>query len=292
MKPTGCCVRPTRRVVLDGASVVAMLKHFACHLQDWLPSVLAATAPVSVEGAVWGLQSTPLLPMPVQLEISEQRRFRGGRQGDRVATPRLVKLVVSATLTRDPSKIGRLELFSPLLLTVGAKDQRHATNADVLRRGRPTHTPLRYRLAPQLRQWRVVIGAEEKPLALLVLLQKLAGQLVMVFAGSVRFSVLKPSGLHLHVPHSVQVDATRRLYSMLSALDADFPVCCVEYSSLQSHAERSHALELFRRREATVLVASDAATRGLDVEVRSDTPRALRRSGVLNLRAGHRVLML
>jgi superfamily II DNA or RNA helicase len=55
---------------------------------------------------------------------------------------------------------------------------------------------------------------------------------------------------------------------MLDALVADFPVKCVEYSSLQSHAERSRALESFRRRDATVLVASDAATRGLDVEVR------------------------
>ena len=54
---------------------------------------------------------------------------------------------------------------------------------------------------------------------------------------------------------------------MLDALDGDFPTC-VEYSSLQSHTERSRALESFRRREATVLVASDAATRGLDVEVR------------------------
>lgn len=55
------------------------------------------------------------------------RRFRGGMQGDRVATPRLAKIVVSATMTRDPSKIGQLQLHSPLLLTVGASDQRCAS---------------------------------------------------------------------------------------------------------------------------------------------------------------------
>ena len=151
--------------------------------------MLAATAPVSVDAAAWGMQATPLLPVPTQLDISERRRFRGGAQGDRVVTPRLVKLVVSATLTRDPSKIRRLELFSPLLLTAGAKDQRRAALQLYLRRERLIHAPLRYRLAPQLRQWRVVISAEEKPLALLVLLQRLVGQLVMVFAGSVRISV-------------------------------------------------------------------------------------------------------
>ena len=86
------------------------------------------------------------------------------------------------------------------------------------------------------------------------------------------------------------MDATRRLYSMLSALDSDFPVSCVEYSSLQSHTERSRALELFRRREATVLVASDAATRGLDVEVRSG-PRCLRRSSRAEAPRRHRVSM-
>lgn len=37
---------------------------------------------------------------------------------------------------------------------------------------------------------------------------------------------------------------------------------------MHSHQQRSAALSAFRSRHATVLVASDAATRGLDVEVR------------------------
>lgn len=232
--------------------------------------MLAATAPATVGSATWGLQAGSLPAVPSQLEICEQRRFRGGAQGDRVATPRLVKLVVSATLTRDPSKIGRLELYSPILLTASATDQRCAACAGAFA-ARKTHLLCcSYRLAPQLRQWRVVVAAEEKPLALLALLQQLSGQLVMVFAGSVR---LGWHGTAAPAPFSQvgvnpQVDATRRLYSMLDALDDSLPVSCVEYSSLQSHSERSRALEAFRRRDATVLVASDAATRGLDVEVR------------------------
>jgi ATP-dependent RNA helicase DDX51/DBP6 len=150
-----------------------------------------------------------------------------------------------------------------------------------VRRGRLTVSGrCSYRLAPQLRQWRVVISAEEKPRALLALLQRLVGQLVMVFTGSVRFGFAVAVTFRRPSRTFPQVDATRRLYLMLDAIDADFPVNCVEYSSLQSHTERSRALESFRRRESTVLVASDAATRGLDVEVRPGRRRArrLRRS--------------
>ena len=91
--------------------------------------MLAATAPVSVDAAAWGMQAGSLPSVPSHLKINEERRFRGGAQGDRVATPRLVKLVVSATLTRDPSKIGRLELYSPILLTANAMDHRCAACA-------------------------------------------------------------------------------------------------------------------------------------------------------------------
>jgi superfamily II DNA/RNA helicase len=55
---------------------------------------------------------------------------------------------------------------------------------------------------------------------------------------------------------------------MLAALGHDVVGTCVEYSSMHSHLLRSDALASFRSRKATVLVASDAATRGLDVEVR------------------------
>lgn len=40
----------------------------------------------------------------------------------------------------------------------------------------------------------------------------------------------------------------------------------VEFSSAVSNAERAHSLELFRKGTARVMVASDAATRGIDVE--------------------------
>jgi superfamily II DNA/RNA helicase len=128
-----------------------------------------------------------------------------------------------------------------------------------------------------LRQWRVIASAEEKPLALLALLQELSGAPTIVFAGSVRASLRGVAACGPACRDAVaacvpQVEATHRLFLMLQACDSSAPARCVEYSSLQSHADRTRALEAFRAQHATVLVASDAATRGLDVEVRACSP--------------------
>ena len=160
--------------------------------QDWLPHVLAATSPSAQASLPWGVQpAAEALTLGAAAPlISAQRLCRGGLQGDRAVTPRTVKLVVSATLTRDPSKIGRLELYAPLLLTAAQDEQRCVRRtrrrkcAHVLTRG--GRGSCRYQLAPQLRQWRVVVPAEDKPRALLVLLRQLAGLLTIVFASSVR----------------------------------------------------------------------------------------------------------
>ena len=94
--------------------------------QDWLPHVLAATSPSAQASLPWGVQpAAEALTLGAAAPlIAAQRRCRGGLQGDRAVTPRTVKLVVSATLTRDPSKIGRLELYAPLLLTAAQDEQR------------------------------------------------------------------------------------------------------------------------------------------------------------------------
>ena len=137
----------------------------------------------------------------------------------------------------------------------------------------------RYHLPAQLRHSRVVVSAEEKPLALLALLQRLAGLLTIVFTGSVRCTLLagcrktfdagcllKSLGTAWHL-RLLQVETTHRLFCMLDAFEGAAPMRCVEFSRLQSSAQRTRALEEFRARVATVLVASDAATRGLDIEV-------------------------
>lgn len=81
------------------------------------------------------------------------------------SSTRVLKLVVSATLTRDPSKLMRLELSCP----------RYIALTDVSRR---------YTLPAQLEQYRLVVPAQHKPLALVGLLHRLGQSRTVVFASS------------------------------------------------------------------------------------------------------------
>lgn len=75
--------------------------------------------------------------------------------------------MVSATLTRDPSKLARLALHCPRYLALSAADHR-------------------YHLPTTLQELRAVVpgGAANKPAALLALLHEVAGQPTVVFTSS------------------------------------------------------------------------------------------------------------
>lgn len=138
---------------------------------------------------------------------------------------RAMKMVLSATLTRDPAKIEQIKLCFPVLISASVEDKR-------------------YQLPEQLRSFRLVSDADTKPLHLLALLQLLKDQKTIVFTAS--------------------VISTHRLFLLLKCFETQFKV--VEYSSLQHQLSRSKALAAFRRGDVEVLVASDAMTRGMDVE--------------------------
>jgi ATP-dependent RNA helicase DDX51/DBP6 len=160
--------------------------------QEWLPQVLARLA---------GSGS------------SSSGQAGGGQAGRRV-----VKLVVSATLTRDPAKLERLQLHCPRYISMSAVDHRCARCWDACAAGRAAAGPLRlgslhavragnrpaterlaprlpqhhsrrsvrrrYKLPPSLQEFKLVASAASKPLLLLALLHELAGQPVLVFASS------------------------------------------------------------------------------------------------------------
>jgi len=181
--------------------------------QGWLPAVLGALAPGGGEAPGGG----------------------GGGSGDAgaaAAAPlpqRVVKLIVSATLTRDPSKLARLALVAPRYVAMSAGGEHH-----------------RYKLPEGLREFKAVVASgRDKPAALLALLAALAGKRALVFTSS--------------------LDATRKLALLLAAV-ADAPGSVVEFSSHLSGAQRAANLAAFRAGEATVLVASDGMTRGMDVD--------------------------
>lgn len=147
---------------------------------------------------------------------------------------RIVKMIVSATLTRDPAKVDKLALVNPRFLTLGSEDQR-------------------YSLPKNLVENKLVCPPAFKPHTLLALIIKLQGasmpkKPILVFAAT--------------------VDAAHRLAVLLQEIhrfDSRAPIA-VEYSSHVRESARIAALHAFRTGAASILVASDAATRGLDIE--------------------------
>ena len=242
------------------------------------------------------------------------------RRAVRDAAPRCVKLVLSATLTRDPVKIARLRLTDPVYIedddgvgvttaTMNADndedgveviddedmdkqqqrldaDAQHAEKEEeeeeggresdvdereenAEERGRDEEEEEEdkvdddgHRLPPGLVQYKLIARTGEKPLALLTLLAMMNNEKgssasplsVIVFTGS--------------------LEASHRLAALLAALHASSggdallsspAFSTVQFSSSMTHAQRADALDGFRRGSYRVMIASDAATRGIDI---------------------------
>ena len=197
--------------------------------QNWTPQVVAAAGARRPRTAVG--------------ELGASRR-------------RLKKILISATLTRDPARLAKMFLHAPRMLVAAAD-------------GAPPSLSARYLLPEGLTEAVVPVSSgDAKPLALRALLRKTGDTPVIVFTAS--------------------VEATHRLFLLLSSMDAAEGRDDVrdekqkkndaetktprqrrrfaEYSSFAPQAARAEALRAFAAGDARVLIASDAATRGLDVD--------------------------
>uniref|UniRef100_A0A7R9Y5F4 ATP-dependent RNA helicase n=1 Tax=Micromonas pusilla TaxID=38833 RepID=A0A7R9Y5F4_MICPS len=153
--------------------------------------------------------------------------------GDRsVSSRRLRKLLISATLTHDSVRFAHLHLNSPRVI------QSSAYESDSL-------CDSQYVIPSDLDENFIVTEAIKKPLALCALLKRIGRVPVIVFTSSVAI--------------------THRLFLLLDSIKG-LPSSAVEYSSSFSQGVRSAALDSFRSGSKQLLVASDAATRGLDIK--------------------------
>ncbi|CAI9758050.1 unnamed protein product [Fraxinus pennsylvanica] len=128
--------------------------------QSWLPTVLQLAH--AHNQSLYPDASSILSPTFGSLKTI--RRFGEERGFKAKPYPRLMKMVLSATLTQDPSKLAQLDLHHPLFLTTG---------------------PRRYQLPEQLKSLKVICEPKLKPLYLLVLLETLQGEKCIVFTSSV-----------------------------------------------------------------------------------------------------------
>ncbi|KAF4363098.1 hypothetical protein F8388_013462 [Cannabis sativa] len=218
--------------------------------QSWLPTVLQMTR--YDEGFF------PRAPtfLPLSLGSLKTIRRSGVERGFKGKPyPRLVKMILSATLTQDPSKLAQLDLHHPLFLTTGKTRYQFPEKLESFKLVRNGYAFLSIILV-RLDVFRELLKArsrfilnicetKDKPLYLVALLQKLEGEKCIVFTSS--------------------VESTHRLCTLLNFFD-DLPFKIKEYSGLQRQSVRSKALKGFREGEIQVLVSSDAMTRGMDVE--------------------------
>lgn len=163
----GFTIRGLRFLVVDEADRLLRQDY-----QGWLPEVLAQIQTHDDCSALQPPATHTAAPTPQQQQL--QLQGPKGLPPDPCATPflpfsryssRLMKLIVSATLTRDPSKLLRLELHNPRYITL-------------------TELSHRYALPKALVQHMLVVPAQHKPLALLGLLHQLAGTTSIIFASS------------------------------------------------------------------------------------------------------------
>ncbi|KAJ3690579.1 hypothetical protein LUZ61_019743 [Rhynchospora tenuis] len=187
--------------------------------QSWLPTVLQLTS--STNQDLFSRENSTI-SMPRSLTTIRRSGVERGFKGR--CYPRLMKIILSATLTQDPSKLSQLELHHPILLTSGMK---------------------RYRLPEKLQSFKLICKSKLKPLCLVALLEELKGEKCIVFTSS--------------------VESTHRLSTLLSFF-GDLPFQFSEYSRLQRQSVRSKTLKAFREGTIQVLIATDAMTRGMDVE--------------------------
>lgn len=126
--------------------------------QSWLPTVIKLSA--SNDQAIFANEK---IATSIVGSLCTLRRH-GVERGFKGKTyPRLAKIILSATLTQDPSKLSQFDLHHPLLLTSGHE---------------------RYKLPEGLKSYIVIYEPKLKSSYLISLLQELRGEKCIVFVSS------------------------------------------------------------------------------------------------------------
>ncbi|KAI9338576.1 P-loop containing nucleoside triphosphate hydrolase protein, partial [Zopfochytrium polystomum] len=190
----------------------------------------------------------------------------------------LQKLLFSATLTRNPSKIAALHLNNPLYISVMRSETSEAKDMDSPQIA-TVEPQTRYSVPSTLFERMLVVGSpSDKPVALLHLLYNLT------YADLLN-AATKAAGGVLIFAHSVE--SAQRLAALLqfvhplllptasaapSSSSNSSPIYAAALTSDLGPAQRRHLLFLAAQGALPLLVSSDLAARGLDL---SSTPLPL-----------------
>lgn len=209
-------------LVVDEADRLLMQSY-----QDWLPKVLDSVYS-DKEGQILEQEGRFIIDAvtsrPAPQSLSQFPKFQ---------TSQLVKMLFSATLTKNPQKISSLRLVNPLLFT--ASSQAH------------------YKIPETVEQNVIVCREDTKPLVVYHLLLQIKESQILCFTSS--------------------VESTHRLSLLLKLMSTEsamnekiknFQV--IEYSSQLTQQERNNIINGFKSGKPGIIICSDIMSRGLDIE--------------------------
>ncbi|KAI0767938.1 P-loop containing nucleoside triphosphate hydrolase protein [Irpex lacteus] len=224
--------------------------------QDWLAQVLAATRPKPLtskpdDNARHNTLSTPDALSPAFLSLLRDMPHIHTRLDERTE-PSCQKLLFSATLTRDPSKIAALSLREPKYFIVqdSAKKSSEDTEEHIM-----DVVMERFTMPASLREHMVVCETSQKPLVLFHLIHAHQVRNAIVFTKSAESTT--------RLVQLFQFFETSR-HSHASGQD-ESKVVIQPYSSDLSPSDRKAVLEKFKSQEIHILVCSDLISRGIDI---------------------------
>ena len=153
----------------------------------------------------------------------------------------VLKFIVSATLTRDPSKLDALRLHAPRFVTFLQEEHK-------------------YKLPATLEETKIVVADRDKPAALCTLLMNNLCQ--SNDAGCIVFvSAVETAATLTHLLNCIE-----NKYSAGIGRGSPNSPIVLEYSAATPPKDREAALLEFRKGSCNVLVCSDAITRGIDIQ--------------------------
>ncbi|KAE8883215.1 hypothetical protein PF002_g2478 [Phytophthora fragariae] len=211
--------------------------------QDWISKVYASVfngQEVDEEGLALGVGVT------CRRQDSINRR--------RIRTP-LTRVLLSATLTRNPRKLAAIGMSNAELTKIGRIDDPLADNAKQGTAGdsdddeedgeEASGSAKMYSTPTNLEEYWIECDTGSKPLVLLELLSEFAGALSIVFTAS--------------------VNSTHRLARLLQ-LHSTHPERIREFSSSLSQKHRSALVADCKAGRVETVVCSDAMARGMDID--------------------------
>ncbi|EMD34147.1 hypothetical protein CERSUDRAFT_125827 [Gelatoporia subvermispora B] len=247
-----------RYLVIDEAD-----RLLAQSFQDWLAQVLSATnAPQRLddaetssisEGRLSSTSSPTAIPYPDALSPAFlhllDRMPASTTDVDEKTEASCQKLLFSATLTRDPSKIAALNLHSPKYFVVQSRTDRSDSKED----GVLNIVMEKFSMPSTLSENMIVCETSEKPLMLFHLVHAHSVTNALVFTKS--------------------AESTARLVRLFEFFEAaqsstaqgSARIVVKAYSSDLSPSERKSILEQFKNQKIHILVCSDLISRGIDI---------------------------